>query len=125
MPVWFAVALAGGLGATARYGVSLGLTAWLGPGLPYGTFLANVLGSFLLGALMVAGEGHEVAGVDLRLALGTGLLGGFTTYSSFNYETLRMLQSEAYLRAFGYAGLTALLCLGAGAAGIALGRAIR
>ena len=116
------VGLGGGVGAALRFGINLALLAVAGAWLPWGTLVANVVGSFALGWLMEWSQGAQVLGVDLRLVLGTGLLGGFTTYSSFNLETLRLLQEGAAGRAALYAGGTFLLCLAAGLAGIRLAR---
>jgi fluoride exporter len=112
------VTLGGALGTLLRYQTNVWLALWLGPTLPYGTFVVNVLGSFLIGVLSVLGVGHAWLGVELRLILGTGVLGGFTTYSSFNLETLRMAQQGELSRAFGYVTLTVLSCLSAGALGL-------
>jgi fluoride exporter len=122
---WLAVALGGALGSMLRYGLSLGAAATGGPDWPFGTFAANVLGSFGLGVLFVAGEGHTVLGVDSRLLLGTGAMGGFTTYSTFNLELIRYAQEGMVVRAVAYGAATVVVCLGAALAGIALGRAVR
>jgi CrcB protein len=118
------VALGGALGSVLRYGLTVLGQSWLGVTYPYGTFVANVVGSLLLGLTIELGAGRMVAGVDLRLVLGVGVLGGFTTYSSFNHETLRMLDAQLWARAAGYVGLTVTVCLVAGAIGIWLGRTI-
>jgi CrcB protein len=119
------IALGGGLGTALRYGATLGMTRWLGTSFPWGTLLVNVLGSFLLGIVMeVAGE-REIAGVSARLVLGTGVLGGFTTYSSFNLETIRLAEQGAWLRAAIYLAATLVVCLGAGIGGVALARSLR
>ena len=60
----------------------------------------------------------------LRLALTTGVMGGFTTYSAFNQETIRYIQDGAWRLALGNVALTLLLCLAAGFAGVALGRSL-
>jgi CrcB protein len=114
--IW--VVLGGGFGSGARYLVSLGAARWLGPDLPWGTFSVNVLGSLALGLILA----HPAFTPSLRIALGTGVMGGFTTYSSFNAETLRLLERGSYATAAIYAGLTFVVCLGGGAAGLWLGR---
>ena len=114
--VW--VVLGGGIGSGARYLVSLGAARWLGPDLPYGTFAVNVLGSLLLGLILT----HPALSSTVRIAVGTGVLGGFTTYSSFNAETLRMIERGSYGLAAIYAGITFAVCLAGGAAGLWLGR---
>jgi CrcB protein len=92
---------------------------------PLGTWLVNVLGSFALGAVVEALGGLRILGVDARVALGAGFLGGFTTYSAFDIETLRMLERGEWGRAGWYAGGTVLACLASGFVGLALGRALR
>lgn len=120
---WLLVALGGAVGTTFRFGLGR-LAVRLAPeaAWPVGTLGANVLGSLLLGLLFVLGEGKTLAGVDLRLVLGTGMMGGFTTYSSFNLEVLRMFTEGESLRAGLYLTATMVTCLAAGAGGLALGR---
>src|SRR5687767_3666160 len=118
------VAVAGGIGSVLRYALHLGMAALAGPDWPWGTFLVNVIGSFALGAVFELGAGKTLLGVDARLVLGTGLLGGFTTYSTFNLEALR-LWSTAPGKAAAYVAATVVTCLVAGAAGMLLARAIR
>jgi len=114
------VGIGGGVGAALRFGLNLLLLATAGAWLPWGTLAANVLGSFALGWVMEALGGARLLGVDLRVVLGTGLLGGFTTYSSFNLETLRLIQEGVPGRALLYAGTTVVVCLAAGLAGVRL-----
>lgn len=119
------VALGGAFGTLLRYWTNLACGHALGPSLPLGTFAVNVVGSFALGMLSQLGTGHALFGVELRLLLGTGVLGGFTTYSSFNLETLQMAEHGALARAAGYVAATVLTCLLAGAAGFATARLAR
>jgi CrcB protein len=109
-----------------RYWVSLLLgSAAAGQGFPWATLTVNVLGSLGLGVVFVLGEGRSIFGADVRLLLGTGVMGGFTTYSAFNLESIGLMQSGAWGRAALYMGATVLVCLAAGALGIMLGRALR
>jgi len=71
----------------------------LGPAFPYGTLAVNLLGSFLLAGLMFAGVEAAAMPPNLRIALTTGVMGGFTTYSTFSYETMRYLQDGAWATA--------------------------
>lgn len=112
------VVAGGGLGSGARYLAALGSLRWFGAGLPYGTFAVNVLGSLLLGLLLRRFTDQPGGSEGLRLALTTGFMGGFTTYSTFNYETLRLVEGGAYGTAALYAAGTFLVCLGAGTLGI-------
>ncbi len=97
----------------------------MGQGFPWATFTANVLGSLGLGLAFVLAEDRSWFGTDLRLLLGTGVMGGFTTYSTFNLESLGLMQSGAWSRAALYMGGTVLVCLVAGALGVIVGRLIR
>jgi fluoride exporter len=119
------IALGGAVGASLRYGVGVGVSRLAGVGFPFGTLAANLLGSFLLGLLMEAAPERPIAGVPAKLVLGTGLLGGFTTYSSFNLETLRLAEQGQVGRAALYVGVTGVACLLAGAAGMGLARSLR
>jgi CrcB protein len=117
------VALAGGIGSALRFAIAIALERR--SELPWATLAVNVVGSFLLGVVAISLEGKRILGVDARVVLGTGLLGGFTTYSSFNLETLRMLERSEHGKAALYVGATLIVCMVAGMAGLALGRSIR
>ena len=108
------VILGGGLGSGARYLVSAWLLARLGLAFPWGTLTVDVVGSFLLGVIMQICLTSEVVGADTRLLLTTGSLGGFTTYSAFNYETLRYCQEGNGDLAVANTGATFTACLFAG-----------
>ena len=95
-------------------------TRAFGIGFPYGTFIVNVVGSLLIGAVV-----QLVAPGELRFFLVSGILGGFTTYSSFNEETLLLVRSGAYGTAIANVLLTVFVCLIAGTIGVILARAIR
>jgi CrcB protein len=114
------VCLGGAIGTGARYLLSLWALGALGPSFPYGTFLVNVVGSFLLGGIVGCGEALSP---PWRVALSVGVMGGFTTYSSFNMETLRFLEEGDWGLAALYVGSTGVGCLLAGAFGLAAGRA--
>jgi fluoride exporter len=118
------VSAGGAVGTAARYLMSLALARALGPELPYGTFAVNVIGSFLLGVVMHAGLDTAAPTPAARLVLGTGVLGGFTTYSAFNQETLGFVQSGAWMTAALYVFATVVVCLAAGALGMAAGRGL-
>lgn len=94
-------------------------------GFPWATFAVNVLGSLGLGLIFVLAEDRSWFGADLRLLLGTGLMGGFTTYSAFNLESLELAAAAAWGRAVLYMGGTVVVCLAAGALGLIVGHAIR
>jgi CrcB protein len=92
------VALGGALGAVARYAVGGWVHAKLGPSFPYGTFVINVSGSFILGlfatlALSLAWSDHW------RLLIAVGFVGAYTTFSTFEYETLQLIAEGGRYRA--------------------------
>lgn len=118
------ICLGGAIGTGARYMFAVWMPRTIGTGLPYGTLLVNVTGSFLLGLLMQLSLSTQMVSADLRLILGTGILGGFTTYSAFNHETLALLHEHAWGTAFVYAACTLIGCLLAGALGIWLARTV-
>ena len=123
---WVLLGAGGALGTLMRYGLARLGVLWFGQAwFPAGTFAANALGSLLLGLVYVLGEDQEIFGADMRLVLGTGVMGGFTTYSSFNLEALRLAGEGPLWRAALYVAITLVVCLGAGAAGLAMGRAFR
>lgn len=112
------VAAGGAAGSLARYGVGLVAARWLGLGFPWGTLAVNILGGFAMGVL-AARVGPE--SIDLRLALGVGLLGGFTTFSAFSLDVVRLMQHQPALAAL-YVALSVLLSVAACWAGLYLGR---
>jgi fluoride exporter len=116
------ICLGGAIGTGARYLLSGWLLRILGPGFPYGTLAVNTLGSFLLGVLMQVALSTESFPPTLRLTLTTGVIGGFTTYSTFNYETLQLFQEGAWLLGLGNLGITVAACLAAGGLGLVVGR---
>ena len=118
------ICLGGAAGTGARYLLSGWALSALGVSFPWGTLSVNVIGSFLLGLLMQVGVATPVMSPTLRLALTTGVMGGFTTYSTFNWETMRYIQDGAWRLALGNVVLTLALCLAAGFAGVALGRSL-
>jgi fluoride exporter len=118
------ICLGGAAGTGARYLISGWILRWLGSGFPYGTLAVNVLGSFLLGGLMQVGLTVEGLSPTLRLALTTGAMGGFTTYSTFSYETMRLLQENAWALALGNIAITVASCLAACFLGLFAARAI-
>lgn len=116
--------LAGGAGALARYLMSGWVLRLTGPSFPAGTLAVNATGSLLIGLVMHVALTTEAVPPDLRIALTIGLLGGFTTYSTFNYETLQLAQRGAWGLATANMVATLVLCLVAGIAGLALGRLV-
>jgi fluoride exporter len=116
------ICLGGAAGTGARYLLSGWLLRAAGPGFPWGTLAVNVIGSFLLGLIMQVALATDLISPTLRLALTTGVMGGFTTYSTFNYETLQYLQQNEWLAAFTNVAVTLFVCLVAGALGVLGGK---
>ena len=112
------VALAGAGGVLLRYGISSGFH---GDALPWATVAINVLGSFLLGLIVVA----HWASPATRTALGVGFLGGFTTFSTFSVQAFLDAEAGEPLRALLYVFASVLLGIAAAAGGYYLGRAVQ
>lgn len=110
-----------GAGGALRFLLAGWMTARLGP-FPYGTVTVNLLGSFLIAVILQVGAGPAALSSDLRLALTTGVLGGFTTYSTFNAESLALFERGAVLLGLLNLTVTVVGCLIAGALGLWLGR---
>lgn len=115
------VCLGGAAGTAARYLLTGWLPALLGVAFPYGTLAVNLIGSFLVGLIMEVALRTTLIGPTLRLALTTGFMGGLTTYSAFNYETVRYFREGAM--ALGVTNLAVMsgACLVGGFAGVVLG----
>jgi CrcB protein len=116
------VCLGGAVGSGARYLVATWAARVLGTDFPRGTLIVNVTGSFLLAALMGAALEGGGLSPNARLFLGAGVLGGYTTYSSFNFETLALVEQGSWALAGANLAFTVTGCLAAGLAGLALGR---
>jgi CrcB protein len=113
MSLYLWLALGGALGTVARFAVSTVVTQQLGDAFPWGTLIINVSGSFLIGffATITSPDGRFMAGDTARHFVMTGLLGGFTTFSSFSLQTLTLAQNGEWLRAGANAGASFVLCL--------------
>jgi CrcB protein len=122
MARFFLICLGGAVGTGARYLFSTAMTRAFG-NFPFGTMGVNVIGSFFASVVMVLALEKASIAPDLRFFLVTGVLGGFTTYSSFNYETLHLAQSGAVGLAAVNVAVTLVACLLSGIGGIALARA--
>ena len=89
---WWLLFAGGGTGSVLRYAVGLWIEARTGPGFPWGTFAVNVSGCFLIGVLATLADEHTWITPAARLALVTGLLGGYTTFSAFGLETWQLVE---------------------------------
>lgn len=119
---FFTVALGGAVGAGLRFLVGLGVHQWLGRGFPWGTLAVNIIGSAIIGYLLVVLPEHPTASPYPRLLLVTGVLGGFTTYSAFSVETLQLFHAGQAGKAAWNIAITMVCCLVAVWAGHGLGR---
>jgi len=116
------VCIGGALGSGARYLFGGWALRALGPTFPFGTLGVNLIGSFLIMVVMQLGLAKGLIAPNLRLFLVTGVMGGFTTYSSFNYETLQLLRTGTPGLALLYIASTMLGCLATGAGALLLTR---
>ncbi len=111
------VAAGGAVGAVLRYGVGRAATSWFGLGFPYGTLMVNILGSLLMGVFIGLMAKYQASHQALHLFVAIGLLGGFTTFSSFSLDVVSLAQrgemTSALLYAAGSLVLSVLaLCAG-------------
>lgn len=118
------VCVGGALGSGARYVVATWAAQAFGPDFPRGTILVNLVGSFLIALVMGLSLRTGAISPGVRLFLTTGIMGGFTTYSSFNYETLRFFDEGAAAYALFNVAVTVLGCLLAGLLGLLSARLI-
>ena len=118
----FQVALGGAIGAAGRYLTGLAALRLLGPGFPWGTLTVNVVGSFVMGVLVVT-LAHLGANRFAPLLM-TGILGGFTTFSAFSLDALTLWERGETLTAALYVGASVSLSLAAIIAGLALARSL-
>jgi len=116
------VFIGGGIGATARYWMSNAVYRFVEPNFPYGVLTVNVIGCVIIGFLMTALDGRFVVNPSIRIFLTIGILGGFTTFSSFSYETIALFRDGEFI--FGLLNIIAniSLCLGGTYAGMIFGK---
>jgi CrcB protein len=117
------VAAGGAIGAGLRYGVGAWMTERANGSFPWHTLLVNVSGAFLLGVLMAAIGDRGGGPSPWQLFAGVGLLGGYTTFSTFSYESITLLQEGAMAAAAGYVVGSLVLGLAAAGLGVMVGRA--
>ncbi len=118
------VALGGAFGSVLRYLVGVSTTRLFGPAFPWGTLTVNVVGSFAIGLLTEVIARRFNASTELRVFLVTGILGGFTTFSSFSLDTMVLIERGASGATVAYLAGTLCLSFLAIFAGLALGRAM-
>ncbi len=123
MLLFLLVAVGGFVGAPSRYLLDRAVSQRVGSDLPWGTFLVNVSGSLVLGFLTGLSLGGHLPDAATAL-LATGFCGAYTTFSTFTFETVRLLQDGRILHAAGNAAVSVAVGLAAAAAGFALGLAV-
>jgi CrcB protein len=113
MYLYLWIALGSGLGGVARFALSGLVANHFGETFPWGTLIVNILGSFVIGlfSTLTAPEGRLFVGATSRQFVMTGILGGFTTFSSFSLQTLSLARDGEWLRAGGNAVGSLVLCL--------------
>ena len=116
----FLIALFGAIGTLARYGLQGVVQIRTGGGFPYGTLLVNLSGCFLLGLIGQLTLNRMLVSADMRMAIAVGFFGGYTTFSSFGWETAKMLEDGEWLRAGTYVGASVVAGLLLSVAGIRL-----
>jgi CrcB protein len=121
---FWAVAFGAALGGVARYYLSSAIQHRVGATFPWGTLVINVSGSLLLGVLMRYALATPSVSAELRAFLTTGVCGGYTTFSTYSYETATLLEDGQYGRASTYALASVVLALVATFAGFVLAREV-
>ena len=114
------IAIFGAIGTLARYGLQGVVQIRLGSTFPYGTLMVNLTGCFLLGLIGQFTMNRMVISPDWRVAIAVGFFGGYTTFSSFGWETAKLLGEGAWLRALAYVGASVVAGLLLSVAGIRL-----
>lgn len=114
------VAAGGALGALCRFWTGVLITGIAGAALPYATLTVNVAGSFLIGIMATL----LAARLELLAFIVTGALGGFTTFSTFSIETVRLIEAGRHLAGIGYALVSVVTCVLAAALGMVLARSL-
>jgi len=119
---YLAIAAGGAIGSLLRFWSSTGMHRWLGQSFPYGTLFVNVTGSLLMGFLYVLLTSRMELGTPWRAFFLVGLLGAFTTFSTFSMDTLQLLEKGLWLRALLNVLSNVVVCIGAAWAGVLIGR---
>ncbi len=117
MANYIVIALGAALGANLRYVISTWAAGRFGAAFPYGTLIINVSGSFVIGLFLTLIAGRFTTAPSLRLFFAIGFLGAYTTFSTFSFETLALLQTRAYVAA----GLNVVVSVALGLIAVTLG----
>ena len=122
--IWWYVAIGSAVGGVARFALATFLQQRVGPNFPLGTLVVNVSGSFLLGILLRYALGTQAISPEVRALLTTGFCGGYTTFSTFTYDTMLLIEDGQSQRAALYVLLSVALSLAGAWLGILGGRAL-
>ena len=122
MTIWLAVAAGGAIGSMFRYGIGQLTINILGATTIVSTLAVNVSGSFLLGLFYTLCNDRIVTSIEIRVLIGVGLIGGYTTFSTFSFETIRLLESGESIKAIANISGNLLLSISAAYIGILMGK---
>jgi CrcB protein len=117
-----AIAAGGAIGAVLRFWVSSGVYHLLGRSFPFGTLAVNLIGSLAMGLLFVLLTERLALGAEWRAAILIGLLGSFTTFSTFSMETFNLIEQASYLKALLNVAVSVVACVAAAWGGVIIGR---
>ncbi len=118
------ICLGGAIGTGLRYLTSIFAARWFGAEFPYGTLIVNLSGAFVIGLVQQLGAQSLLIPDNVRLFLTTGMMGGLTTYSTFSYETVRLMEMNAWHQAWINVIVTTTICLSLCFLGIGVGRVL-
>jgi fluoride exporter len=116
------ITFGGAIGTLLRYLTSLMAAQWFGTEFPYGTLIVNLSGAFIIGLVQQLGTEALMIPDNTRLFLTTGMMGGLTTYSTFSYETVRLMERGAWSQAWINIFVTTVICLSLCFLGMGVGR---
>lgn len=116
------IGIGGFIGANSRYWLGSLINRWLGTGFPWATALVNISGALLIGIIATLFADKAVANESLRLFLIVGLLGGYTTFSSYSFEAVSMMQDERWMSAISYLVLSNVVGILACVGGVMIAR---
>lgn len=116
------IGIGGFIGANGRYWLGSLINRWLGTGFPWATALVNISGALLIGIIATLFADKAVANESLRLFLIVGLLGGYTTFSSYSFEAVTMMQDERWMSAISYLVLSNVVGILACVGGVMIAR---
>lgn len=116
------IGIGGFLGANSRYWLGSLINRWLGTGVPWATALVNISGALLIGIIATLFADRAIDNEALRLFLIVGVLGGYTTFSSYTFEAVSMMQEDRWMTAISYLALSNLVGILACVSGVMIAR---